>query len=339
MLRIGLLGASRIAKDALIIPAAERGDVEITSVAARDVQRAQTYAQECQIPHASHTYQQLVESNQIDLIYIGLPPGQHCEWALRALDHGKHVLCEKPFAMNADEACQMVNVAAERPGQLIEAFHYRFHPMMHRLLTVLDSGIIGKILNLTAHFNIAVSRHSNEFRYHRKVGGGALMDLGCYPVHWVRTVIGEEPEVTAASSRYATSFDDPPAQVDIETTASLQFPSGVEANISCSMDEALSSEIDARLQIVGSEGEIIAENPLQPALGSALKIRTTRSVATEPFSSATFPYQLDHVIRQLQGKVSPLTGGVDAIANMKIIDAIRCLSFNNKKTGSDEAHA
>jgi predicted dehydrogenase len=334
MLRIGLLGASRIAKDAVIKPASLRRDVEIVCVAARDAARAQAYAKEHDIAKAADSYAALLASPDVDLVYIGLPPGEHCEWTLHALKAGKHVLCEKPFAMHAVEAQKMVDVAADSPGQLIEAFHYRYHPMMHRIMSVLRERTIGAITNLEAYFNIAVPRGPHEFRYRRENGGGALMDLGCYPVHWARTVTGEEPDVIEAESRFTESFDVPPSEVDIKTSASLVFPSGATAQISCCMDETISSEIDAQLKIVGTEGEMIARNPLQPEFGGELIIRTSSNSVREEFSGATFPHQLDHVVKQLSGAAPPLTGGQDAVANMRVIDAIQLLAQSDRSSSS-----
>ena len=206
-IRIGLLGASKIARGAVIAPAADIDGVAVTRVAASDRKRAEAYAREHGIPGVEDDYESLVASDDVDLVYNALPPSGHCAWTLAALANGKHVLCEKPFAMNADEAAQMVEASENAPGVLIEAFHYRYHPAFRRLLDILAEGSIGCIQRLSAFFNVTIPHRPGELRHTLELGGGALMDLGCYPLHWVRTVVGEEPDVVSAE---ATPHDKPP---------------------------------------------------------------------------------------------------------------------------------
>src|SRR5580698_4876826 len=145
MYRIGLLGASKIARGAVIAPAKVNPDFEVVAVGARDATRARAYADEHGIAHVSGSYAELVRRDDIDVVYNALPPAGHAEWSIAALEAGKTVLCEKPFAMNAGEAKAMVD-AAERTGQLlIEAFHYRFHNVIRLAETLLRAGAIGRI--------------------------------------------------------------------------------------------------------------------------------------------------------------------------------------------------
>ncbi|MEM9208997.1 MAG: Gfo/Idh/MocA family oxidoreductase, partial [Pseudomonadota bacterium] len=144
-MRIGLLGASRIGVDAIIKPAADVPGVEVCALAARSPARAAEYADEHAIPAIESDYAALVASPDIDLVYNGLPPSEHKSWTIAALRAGKHVLCEKPFALHADEAADMVRAADETGGKLIEAFHYRFHPLFHRVMEIRDSGVLGDL--------------------------------------------------------------------------------------------------------------------------------------------------------------------------------------------------
>ena len=165
MIRIGLLGASRVSRYAVIEPAAEVAGVEVSAVAARDAARAAVFAGENGIAKVEADYEALVSSDEVDLVYNGLPPSGHARWTIAALESGKHVLCEKPFAMNAGEARAMVD-AAERTGNyLIEAYHYRFHPLFARVLGVLDSGVIGPVRGMGAHFNVRIVPEQGEIRY------------------------------------------------------------------------------------------------------------------------------------------------------------------------------
>ena len=132
MIRIGLLGASRVSRYAVIEPAAHIDGIEVHTVAARDAARAAAFAEELAIPHVAADYEALIASDAVDLVYNGLPPSSHARWTIAALEAGKHVLCEKPFAMNATEAQAMVDAAGRTGKILVEAYHYRFHPLFAR---------------------------------------------------------------------------------------------------------------------------------------------------------------------------------------------------------------
>ncbi|MEO1036556.1 MAG: Gfo/Idh/MocA family oxidoreductase [Pseudomonadota bacterium] len=319
MVRIGLLGASRIARGAVIRPSREIAEAQVTCVAARNVDRAKSYATEHGIAAVAESYTALLERHDVDLIYNALPPREHAEWSLLAMQAGKDVLCEKPFAMNAGEARDMVGGAASTGRVLIEAFHYRFHPVFERVLTMIADGAIGRIEHVNAHFNVPIAASPGEIRYNRGLGGGALMDLGCYPLHWVRSVLGTEPQVVDASIRRHESG------VDIETKATLAFPGGVPAAIACSMDPALPEDLDAGLSVTGSAGQLTLNNPLAPHNGYLLTLErngSNSSIEVDGAARTTYWYQLQHVIDVLAGRRPMLTGGTDAIANMAVIDTI-----------------
>ena len=317
MIRIGLLGASRVSCYAVIEPATSIEGIEVSAVAARDAARAASFAEEKEIPHVERDYESLVTSGEVDLVYNGLPPSGHARWSIAALEAGKHVLCEKPFAMNAAEARSMVD-AAQRTGKvLIEAYHYRFHPLFSRVLAVVDSGRIGAVRSLDAHFNVRIAARPGEIRYDPVLGGGAMMDLGCYCVHWARSVAGAEPEVVSAAAIQHESG------VDVEMKAVLEFPGGVRARVSASMSEDLPQGLDAGLIITGERGRLSVINPIAPHIGHELIVETPEGVTREEAAGdTTYYYQLRHVIDVLHGKAEPLTGGSDAIANMRVLDSI-----------------
>lgn len=184
-LRIGILGAAKIVSSALINPAKKLTDVEVVAIAARDSKRAEKYARKYSISRVHKTYTDLLADPEIDAIYNPLPNGLHAEWTIKALRAGKHVLCEKPFASNAKEATEMANVAKEMGKVLSEAFAYRTHPMVTRLKEIMNGGEIGSIKNIEARFGFLLPAPSN-IRFNYDLGGGALMDAGCYPVSLVR---------------------------------------------------------------------------------------------------------------------------------------------------------
>ncbi|MDJ0940766.1 MAG: Gfo/Idh/MocA family oxidoreductase [Woeseiaceae bacterium] len=315
-IRIGLLGASRIARGAVIAPASEIDGVEVTRVAASSVDKAQAYADEHGIPGVEADYAALVASDAVDLVYNALPPSGHMQWSIAALEHGKHVLCEKPFAMNADEAVQMVAAADKSPGLLIEAFHHRFHPLFDRVLEIVNSGTLGDVQRLRSHFNVTIPYVPGELRHTLEVGGGALMDLGCYPVHWVRTVMGTEPAVVLAEAVQEREG------VDSTMRATLDFD-GVPAEIECSMAEGLPDGHRAALVVDGASGKLAVINPLSPHTGHELILSVDGETMSETVDgNSTYWHQLRHFVDVIHGNAEPISGGEDAVANMRAIDAI-----------------
>ncbi|MFN4023724.1 MAG: Gfo/Idh/MocA family protein [Hyphomonas sp.] len=315
MIRIGILGAARIAPKSLIPQVKRRDDCIITCVAARDRAKAEAFAREHGIPHVVENYEDLIRRDDIDLVYNALPPNRHADLSIAALEAGRHVLCEKPFAMNAGEARRMTDAAARTGRHLIEGFHYRFHPMFLDILEKIRSGAIGRLCAMKAEFSVAIAYSPDELRHRPDLGGGALMDLGCYPAHWLRTVAGTEPRVVSAHIHEGVPG------IDLVTEADLEFPGGIPARLRTCMKP--SQPFKALLAIKGSEGVLTAINPIHPARGHSISIR--RGARTTRYTVAgetTFDYQLAHVVDVLSGRAAPLTGGEDAVANMALIDAI-----------------
>lgn len=317
MLRIGILGASRIAPLALIHPATQLSGVSVAAVAASSVEKAQAFADEYNVADVSANYAALVESPHLDAIYNALPPDLHEQWSVAALKSGKHVLCEKPFAMNAAQAYRMVTVANDSRRLLVEAFHYRFHPYFRRVLDLLADDVIGDIRRIKARFDVRIPYSPSEFRHVPMLGGGALMDLGCYPVHWARTLLGSEPRVVQAECVRSE------AGVDVATRAALRFPDGVTAEISTAMDETAAEKHHARVVIEGDKGRLTLENPIAPHNGNKIMLESNGSSHSESISGeSTYYYQLQHFIAAVSGSEVPLTGGDDAVGNMQLIDNI-----------------
>jgi len=310
-LRIGILGAARIAPTALVHPAIELEGVEVSAVAARDPQRAAAFASEHGIPEVAADYAELVRLPGIDAVYNPLPISLHCAWTLEALAAGKHVLCEKPFASNEVEARQMVEAAAAEGRVLMEAFHYLYHPLMQRVLELLPG--LGRLEAIEGTFTAPVPR--DDIRYQLPLSGGALMDLGCYPLHWLRTLVGEEPEVVSAEARQG------PPGVDVEMTARLSFPGGASGRLHCSMDPQAAFE--ARLHVRGTAGEIRVLNPLAPQLGHQLRVRKGDDESTDKVEgNTTYWHQLEAFAQAVRGARKLETGGEDAIRQMRAIDAV-----------------
>jgi predicted dehydrogenase len=284
-------------------------------VAARDGARARTYADANGIRDVAESYEALIARPDIDLIYNALPPHRHMDLTIAALEAGKAVLCEKPFAMNAREARAMTDAAARTGRPLLEAFHYRFHPMFGEILRQVNAGAIGKLCAIRSEFSVAIKYRPGELRHDPALGGGALMDLGCYALHWARTVAGSEPDLISASATLSEHG------VDLETEANLEFAGGVTAKVRTSMMQG--QRFKALLALQGTEGVLVARNPLHPSHGHSITIRRGRS--TERYTvdgQTTYDHQLRHMIDVMKANAPPLTGGADAVANMALIDAV-----------------
>jgi predicted dehydrogenase len=312
-LRIGLLGAARIAPPAVIVPAKARDDVAVTVVAARDKAKAEAFATKHDIPGVADDYDALIHRDDVDVVYVGLPVAGHAEWSIKALEAGKAVLCEKSFCMDAAEASAMV-AAGERAGRpLIEAYHYRYHRVMRRAEAIVRSGELGRLTGARASFDVDIGYSPDEIRWRADQGGGALGDLGCYPLHALRTLIGAEPKILSAHIVEQHG-------VDASTSARLGFD-GFEATINCSM---IPERREASLTIVGEQGQMEILNYLAPQIGCRFTVTIDGNVREEPTDGpTTYAAQLEHLVEVMAGRTTPLTGGADAIRMMTAMDAVK----------------
>jgi predicted dehydrogenase len=313
-LRIGILGAARIAPLALVNPARENSEVEVGAVAARDASRAQAFAAKHGIPRVHESYDALIADPDLDAVYNPLPNGLHGRWTRAALAAGKHVLCEKPFTANAAEAREIAELAANSDRVVMEAFHYRYHPLSRRVEEIIASGELGKLRRVEATFCFPLPKFS-DIRYDYSLAGGAMMDAGCYAVHMVRTFGGSTPEVVSAQAKLRDS------QIDRAMTAEVRFAAGHTGQVRCSMWSSRLLQIGAR--VTGEHGELRVLNPIVPSYFHRLAVRSPDGRRVERFSHrATYAYQLDAfaaaVLRGEPVKTTP----EDAVENMTVIDAI-----------------
>lgn len=316
VLRIGCLGAARIAPTALVNPAKSRGDVRLQCVAARDRARAVAFAYAHGFERVAANYEDVIADPDVDLVYNPLPINLHAEWSIRALEAGKHVLCEKPLAMNLAEAEAMVAAAESSGRRLIEAFHYRYHPMFETYLDWIDGQKIGPLREFDACFSIAVpDRDGEEIRHRPENGGGAFMDLGCYPLSWLLMTRDDDP-VSIAASAHMTSRG-----VDERMDTILTFADGFEARLTASM--ALNQKRDARLRVAGEAGVIEFDNPLAPQLGASLTLAAGgRTQTVRGDRVTTFFYQLGAVARALDAGERLPTEGDAILRQQRGIDAV-----------------
>ncbi|MEO1081214.1 MAG: Gfo/Idh/MocA family oxidoreductase [Pseudomonadota bacterium] len=328
MIRLGILGAARIAREAVLDSLSKIANGCVVSVASRSIPRAREFSKQYDIPRVASGYGELLSDPEIDAIYVGLPPSEHAQWTIAALEAGKHVLCEKPFAMNAAEAKAMHAAALGADRVLMEAYHYRFHPLFERIVKVVRDEELGSLQHIEAWFNVPIAYSSGEFRYRKELGGGALMDLGCYPLHWSRVIAGREPRVRSATAQWHFSG------VDLAMEASLDFGGGLSAAIRASMSPGLSEGLDAVLHVHGSSASLRADNPLAPHLGHRLTFSTGGDrLAESPGDETTYYYQMRHFLEVIERGSVPIVSSQDSIAQMAAIDAIRaCLPARSAST-------
>jgi predicted dehydrogenase len=318
MIRLGLIAASRIAKPAVVDPVADVDGVELTAIAARDPERARNTAAAWGIPTVFESYAALIASPEVDAVYIGTPASLHRQPAVAAIAAGKHVLCEKPFAANADDARLIADAARSSPDVVVmEAFHWRYHPYAQQIRDVLDSGVLGPLKHIEAVFDIPDGHiGGDDIRWSLPLGGGATMDLGCYSIQWARFAGGDGFDIVSAEAEC------PVPGVDGSLVAELRWPSGVTGRIGSSMIAAGDHE-EIYLRVVGEQGALLATNPLAPQKGGALLTVDTGAGTTthEVARSATYFHQLVAFRDAIETGTPFPTTADDGVRNMEIIDA------------------
>jgi len=312
-IRFGILGAARIAPDALIKAAHNVPEVEVVAIAARDPKRAREFAAANGIPRVLATYDDLVNDPDLDVIYNPLPNSLHCEWTIAALRAGKHVLCEKPLASNAAEAERMTKAADESGKILGEAFHYRYHPLADRIRTLMTDGTFGQLVHVEGHFSVPIPE--TNIRFDWGLAGGATMDLGCYPLHMIHYFSGMTPRVIRATAETG------PKNIDIAMDVALELDGGVTARMVCAMKK--DSVINATFSARGDRGELGVINPIAPQRGHQLTVKTAAGEKNETVpGDTTFTHQLRAFVKAVRGEAKFPTDGAEGIVNMRVIDDV-----------------
>lgn len=318
-LRIGILGAAAIAPAAIVRPARATPGVDVLAVAARDPARAAEFATRHGIDRVHRTYDALLDDPDIDAVYIPLPNGLHGAWTRKAIDAGKHVLCEKPFTANAAEAAEVAALADSSDLVVMEAFHWRYHPLMQRLIDLVASGDLGEITTLDAGFCFPLLK-PHDIRWSRALAGGSLMDAGCYAVHQLRSVVGAvhdgEPTVVSALAKFTSGG------VDRALKGTLRWSDGPEASLHCGFAN-LRHPVDLHLRAVGTRGEVLARNPVAPHIGGHLAIRIDgRRTYEWADRTPSYTYQLRAFVDAVRDGTFFPTTAADAVRNMAVIDAL-----------------
>lgn len=316
-LRFGLLGAARISDMAVIQPSRITGD-RLVVVGARDGERADAYARRHGIERSVEGYQAVIDDPEVDVVYNALANGHHGPWNLRAVEAGKHVLSEKPYASNAEEARRVRDAAAAAGVHVVEAFHYRYHPVQKRMIELASSGEIGDVVYAEARM-LMPPPPSGDLRWDIDVAGGGLMDVGCYAVHGLRdlaSLLGGEPAVVRAQAGEIPGHPD----IDAWLTADLAFPNGVPARIECSMTHGV---LDFSFRIVGSKGEAFAPAFVLPHTDDRIIITVgTEQRVEELGTRSSYTYMLEALRNLVREGVPMVTDADDAVVTMQAIDDI-----------------
>ncbi len=312
-LRFGIIGCANIVRRDLIRGFHAARNAEPYAIASRSLEKAQQWAADLNIPRAYGSYDALLADPEVDAVYIPLPNHLHGEWTIKAARAGKHVLCEKPLALNAAEAEQMAAACAEAGVVLLEAFMYRFHPQTIRLKQLVDEGAIGPIKLLRGGFSFFMANPNNT-RWFPEMGGGALMDVGCYPISLTRLLLGAEPTRALASAVWTERG------VDETLAGILHFPAGQQLLFDCSFRAAGGQA----MTIIGEEGRIEVPVSFLHGLGQTqIHLRRGDQVETLHFGPADeYQLMIEAFARAvLHGEPLPVTPA-DAVANMRAIDAL-----------------
>jgi len=312
--RIATLGAARITPMALLRPARKVPEVEVTAVAARDQGRAAAFAKKHGIANVRASYDELLADPDVDAIYNPLPNGLHHRWTMKALEAGKHVLCEKPFTSNAAEAEDIRDAAAASDRVVMEAFHWRYHPLAARMKEIVDSGALGQVEHIETWMCVPLPM-PRDIRYRYDLAGGATMDVGAYAINILRWLAGEEPTVESAEARLMSP------DVDRCMTAEMSLPSGASGRINCSLLSRKLVKVAAHVR--GDRGEMRVLNPVLPQLYHRLKVTADgRTTSEKVAGDATYTHQLrafSDAVREGKPTLSPPE---ESVANMRVIDSV-----------------
>ncbi|UKS27837.1 Gfo/Idh/MocA family oxidoreductase [Paenibacillus sp. HWE-109] len=324
-LRWGILGCANIAIRACIPGIRQSQTGIVSAIASRSLQKSQEKAAELDIPKAYGSYEELIADPDIDAIYIPLPNHLHKEWTIRAVQAGKHVLCEKPAALTAAEVQEMVTASEQAGVQFAEAFMYRHHPRYDRIKAIIDSGEIGDVRGIHGAFTFSNPGDSKNVRYVREWGGGSAYDVGCYPLSAARLILGREPEAVTTHAFFSPEHD----HVDMMMSGLVEFSGNVALTFDCGMWAGFRNT----LEIVGAIGRIEVPSafvtPTEESGHFIVQVGNERREEKVPFLNQ-YALQADDLAYAAWGEKAARFPASDAVLNMKLIDA--CLQSARERS-------
>ena len=326
-IRWGILGTGKIAR---IMAAAlgESQDGELAAVGSRDAGRAEAFAVEFGVPRSSGSYEGVIDEEDVDLLYVATHHPSHREWAVRAADAGRHVLCEKPIAVTHAGAELIVDAAGRNDVFLLEAFAYRCHPQTQRLVELLRAGAIGEVRLIDAVFGYDAGPEPTNYLMDRELAGGSILDVGCYTTSMAHLIAAAATgQAVAPTIDVVGAGNIGPSGVDLSTAATLTFEGGLVARVACSIQ----ANLDSSVRIYGSEGRITVPSPWLPGrIGTDARIVVERwgvdpEVIAIPLEADVYTVEVDAVntfVRKGERSPSVLTWE-ESLANMQTLDRWR----------------
>lgn len=319
----GILSTARIGIDRLIPAIKDSEWAEVVALGSRDKAKAESTAQKLGIPRAYGSYQEVLEDPEVEAIYNPLPNSMHKEWTIKAAEAGKHILCEKPLAVNYAEAWEMVQACEKAGVLLMEAFMWRHHPVHTRVCEILAEGILGDLHLFRASFTFPLQAGRENIRLRDDLAGGALMDVGCYTINAARFLFNEEP------IRAQAGFDmEPEFNVDTTFAGLLEFPHGKMALITASFRVSSPQEYE----IAGWHGHLRVPSPFTPGERGGQILLTVKGQSWEEILPPvnTYRREVEHFcqnLREGKGLQPPAENG---LANMRVIEAVRRSALENR---------
>jgi len=314
--RWGILSTAKIGLKQ-VIPAMQKGKyIEIKAIASRDMAKAKQAAAELNIPKTYASYEELLADPDIDAVYNPLPNHLHVPYTIKALQAGKHVLCEKPIGLNAADAQKLIDATKQYPRlKVMEAFMYRFHPQWQKAKSIIEQGLLGEVKNIQSHFSYFNPDPAN-IRNKPETGGGGLMDIGCYCISFPRFIFDTEPQKVVAMADI-----DPALQTDRITSGILDFGDGKTATFTCSTQ----LEPYQRVHIFSTKGKLEIEIPVNAVADEPARLwlqinKNIEEIKTEAVNQYTL--QGDAFSQAILNDTPVPTPLSDALNNMKVIDAV-----------------
>jgi predicted dehydrogenase len=315
-LRIGVLGASRIAVESVVAPARD-GGARLVAVAARDPERAAQFAAAHGVERVLSSYEGLIADPEVEVVYNALPNSFHGPWNLAAIAAGKHVLTEKPFASNADEARTVAEAAEAADVIVFDGFHYRYHPIFNRLLHLITNGEIGALRSVKVQM-LMPAPSEDDLRWSLPLAGGVMMDLGCYALHVITTIaalLGGSPELVRAEARQRLGRPG----VDERFRVEMRLPGGVLAESYCDMNNP---GWELSITATGDTGDAKIVNFIKVSSDDRLIIRRADEMERVEHlgKRSSYHYQLDALTAAVHHGTPVPTDAADAVVNLQLID-------------------
>lgn len=318
----GILSTANIAQTQ-VIPAIQRSAIAEVAAIASSSGKAAEVAAKLNIPIVYDTYEELLLDLNIDAVYIPLPNSLHRKWVLEAAKHAKHILCEKPAALTAEEVIEMDRYCKEQNVLFMEAFMYQFHPQHERIKEIIASGEIGEVKLMRSSFSYYMEDGDTNIRMDKSLGGGSIYDVGSYCIHSMRFILGADPVKVHAHGKL-----DPETGVDVSAVAYLEFDHGIQGVFDCSFEASFRHEYE----VVGTKGRILVPRAFRPDVEGGVGLVIVESDGqqrTEQVDGDIYLYEIDHHSEAILEKKPLIYSAEKTIANMRVIDA--CYSSLKKK--------